>query len=78
MTRNDGAYTVTAHKKDKNRRVAGWKAALNNPNTTNEGRSHARKQLLMRGHVKDALFSSSFSTKLRRAFGLRAKNHRRH
>ncbi|KAE8209987.1 hypothetical protein CF327_g6086 [Tilletia walkeri] len=76
MTRTDGAYSVTVHKKDKDRRVAGWKAALNNPNTTAEGRSHARKNLLMRGHFKDAFFSSSFDTKFRRAFGLRAKKHK--
>ncbi|KAL9934104.1 hypothetical protein V8E36_007186 [Tilletia maclaganii] len=75
MTRNDGAYTVTVHKKDKDRRIAGWKAALNNPNTGSEARAKARRNLLMRGHVKDAFFSTSFNTKIRRALGLRAKNH---
>ncbi|KAK0552638.1 hypothetical protein OC846_002811 [Tilletia horrida] len=75
MTRNTGAYAVSVHKKDKDHRIAGWKAALNNPNTTSEGRSNARRNLLMRGHVKDAFFSSSFDTKFRRMFGLRAKRH---
>ncbi|PWN90124.1 hypothetical protein FA10DRAFT_266626 [Acaromyces ingoldii] len=40
-------YRSHQRKIPKERRVAGWKAALNNPSTSSEGRSHARRQLLM-------------------------------
>lgn len=40
------AYRSHKRHPDKQRQVAGWKAALNNPSTTKEGRRHARKMLL--------------------------------
>ncbi|CAO1631930.1 unnamed protein product [Sympodiomycopsis kandeliae] len=68
------AYKPHRHFPDKQRQVAGWKAALNNPSTTSEARWHARKSLLFKGHVKDALFThASFNTRVRRVLGLRAK-----
>ncbi|PWN39145.1 hypothetical protein IE81DRAFT_318359 [Ceraceosorus guamensis] len=68
-------YRSHKRKIDKDRQLAGWRSALNNPSTTSAGRSHARKQLLMRGHVGDALFSTSINTRIRRMLGLRAKSH---
>lgn len=53
-----------------------FQAALNNPNTTKEARAHARKELLLRFHIKDAFFSTSMNTRIRRAFGLQAKRKR--
>ncbi|SNX81890.1 uncharacterized protein MEPE_00595 [Melanopsichium pennsylvanicum] len=69
-------YRPHKHTADKQRVIAGYKAALNNPSTTSEGRAHACKQLLKKGHIRDALFSTSFDTRLRRMLGLRAKRRR--
>ncbi|PWN53730.1 hypothetical protein IE53DRAFT_377113 [Violaceomyces palustris] len=63
-------------KPDKDKVIAGYKAALNNPNTTKEGRSHARKQLILKGRFKEAFTSRSLSTRIRSALGLRAKRRR--
>ncbi|PWN26258.1 hypothetical protein BDZ90DRAFT_222026 [Jaminaea rosea] len=68
--------TYRSHKRKvpKERQVAGWKAALNNPSTSSDGRWHARKMLLMKGHIGDALFThASMGTRVRRVLGLRAK-----
>ncbi|KAJ9476627.1 hypothetical protein PHBOTO_000280 [Pseudozyma hubeiensis] len=69
-------YRPHKHIPDKERVIAGYVSALNNPSTTREGRAHARKQLLKKGHIKDAFFSTSVNTRIRRMLGLRAKRRR--
>ncbi|CAO1635262.1 unnamed protein product [Jaminaea pallidilutea] len=70
------AYRSHKRTVSKERQVAGWKAALNNPSTTSDGRRHARLMLFKKGHIKAALLThASLDTRIRRMLGLRAKHH---
>ncbi|KAJ7067910.1 hypothetical protein C8F01DRAFT_1116184 [Mycena amicta] len=55
------------YRRDPDRVAGGYKAALANPNTTREGRRHAKAEL----HAMGRSSHVSFMTKLRRALGIR-------
>ncbi|KAH7344864.1 hypothetical protein B0J17DRAFT_712501 [Rhizoctonia solani] len=63
------------HRKSPNRRAAGYKAALSNPNTTHEGRKHAKRELKRMGRGNEA--HVSLGTKIKRALGIRSTPRRR-
>ncbi|PWN37605.1 uncharacterized protein FA14DRAFT_142027 [Meira miltonrushii] len=67
-------YRSHKRKIPKERRVGGWRSALNNPGTSKEGRAHARRQLILHGHVIDAFTSTTMNTRVRRWLGLRARH----
>ncbi|GAB1519045.1 hypothetical protein RhiTH_002111 [Rhizoctonia solani] len=58
------------HKKNPNRRAAGYKAALSNPNTTHEGRKHAKRKLKRMGRGNET--HVSLGTRIKRALGIRS------
>ncbi|KAJ8086727.1 hypothetical protein PM082_005550 [Marasmius tenuissimus] len=62
------------HRKDKDRVAGGYKAALSNPNTTKEGRKHAKHELRKRGHSTHV----PFMTKVKRTLGIRSSPRRHH
>ncbi|CAE7062228.1 unnamed protein product [Rhizoctonia solani] len=58
------------HRKNPNRRAAGYKAALSNPNTTHQGRKHAKRELKRMGRGNEA--HVSLGTRIKRALGIRS------
>ncbi|KAB5594027.1 hypothetical protein CTheo_2496 [Ceratobasidium theobromae] len=62
-------------RKDPNRRAAGFKAALSNPNTTHGGRQHAKHELQRMGRGREA--HVSLGTRIKRALGIRSTPRRR-
>ncbi|CEL57848.1 hypothetical protein RSOLAG1IB_02592 [Rhizoctonia solani AG-1 IB] len=58
------------HHKSPNRRAAGYKAALSNPNTTHEGRKHAKRELRRMGRGNET--HVSLGTRIKRALGIRS------
>jgi len=57
------------HRRDKDRVAGGFKAALSNPNTTREGRKHAKRELQLMGRGYEA--HVPFMTKVKRTLGIR-------
>ncbi|KAK0467885.1 uncharacterized protein EV420DRAFT_1501775 [Desarmillaria tabescens] len=60
------------HRRDKDRVAGGYKVALSNPNTTHQGRKHAKHELRKMGqdtHVP-------FMTKVKRTLGIRSTTRR--
>ncbi|KAF7301622.1 hypothetical protein MIND_00727700 [Mycena indigotica] len=55
------------YRRDPDRVAGGYKAALANPNTTRQGRKHAKAEL----HAMGRSSHVSFMTKVRRALGIR-------
>ncbi|KDQ08386.1 hypothetical protein BOTBODRAFT_37963 [Botryobasidium botryosum FD-172 SS1] len=66
------------HHVNPDRRAAGLKAALHNPNTTHEGREEAKRELRMMGRGNEAHGHPSLSSRIRSMLGIRSKNTRRH
>ncbi|EIM88381.1 uncharacterized protein STEHIDRAFT_167684 [Stereum hirsutum FP-91666 SS1] len=66
------------HRKDRDRVAGGYKAALANPNTTKEGRQHAKYELERMGRGREA--HVPLMTKIKRALGIRStpRSKRRH
>ncbi|KLO06350.1 hypothetical protein SCHPADRAFT_861478 [Schizopora paradoxa] len=64
------------HRKDPNRRAAGLKAALHNPNTTHEGRREAKDELRMMGRGNEAHGHPSLKSRIKRMFGIRSTKSR--
>ncbi|KAG9100422.1 hypothetical protein FS749_015365 [Ceratobasidium sp. UAMH 11750] len=58
------------HRTNPNRRAGGYKAALSNPNTTHEGRKHAKHELQRMGRGREA--HVSMGTRIKRALGIRS------
>ncbi|ESK93608.1 hypothetical protein Moror_1614 [Moniliophthora roreri MCA 2997] len=56
------------HRKDRDRVAGGYKAALSNPNTTREGRKHAKHKLRSMGQSTHV----PFMTKVKRTLGIRS------
>ncbi|CUA76838.1 hypothetical protein RSOLAG22IIIB_02314 [Rhizoctonia solani] len=63
------------HRKNPNRRAAGYKAAPPNPNTTHEGRKHAKRELKRMGRGSET--HVSLGTRIKRALGIRSTPRRR-
>ncbi|KAA1466044.1 hypothetical protein DENSPDRAFT_746806, partial [Dentipellis sp. KUC8613] len=57
-------------RKDRDRVAGGYKAALSNPNTTHEGRKHAKHELRRMGRGSEA--HVPMMTKVKRALGIRS------
>jgi len=64
------------HRTSPNRRAGGYKAALANPNTTHEGRKHAKHELKRMGRGNEA--HVSMGTRIKRALGIRSTRRRTH
>ncbi|KDN50023.1 hypothetical protein RSAG8_01359, partial [Rhizoctonia solani AG-8 WAC10335] len=64
------------HRKNPNRRAAGYKAALSNPNTTHKGRKHAKRELGRMGRGNEA--HVSLGTRIQRTLGIRSTRRRRY
>ncbi|QRV76645.1 Conidiation protein 6 [Ceratobasidium sp. AG-Ba] len=62
------------HRTSPNRRAGGYKAALSNPNTTHEGRRHAKRELKRMGRGNEA--HVSMGTRIKRALGIRSSPRR--
>jgi len=63
------------HFRDRDRVAGGYKAALSNPNTTRDGRKHAKRELQLMGRGNEA--HVSFMTKVKRTLGIRATPRRK-
>ncbi|KAF8911915.1 hypothetical protein CPB85DRAFT_1194457, partial [Mucidula mucida] len=55
-------------RKDRDRVAGGYKAALTNPNTTHDGRKHAKHELHKMGRSSHV----PFMTKVKRTLGIRS------
>ncbi|KAG9031953.1 hypothetical protein FS837_002853 [Tulasnella sp. UAMH 9824] len=67
-TTTTGRRTGFFHRKDPNRRAAGLRAALANPNTTHDGRKRAEAELHSMGRSAHV----PLSTKIKRTLGIRS------
>jgi len=65
-TRRGGLF----HRRDKDRVAGGYKAALSNPNTSREGRKHAKRELKLMGRGNET--HVSLMTKIKRTLGIRS------
>ncbi|THG95312.1 hypothetical protein EW145_g7981 [Phellinidium pouzarii] len=61
------------HRANPDHRAGGYKAALHNPNTTHEGRTHAKHELREMGRGNEAHGHPSFKSRLRHMFGIRSR-----
>ncbi|KAG9127863.1 hypothetical protein FRC07_008309 [Ceratobasidium sp. 392] len=61
-------------RKSPNRRAGGYKAALSNPNTTHEGRQHAKRELKRMGRGRET--HVSLATRIKRTLGIRSSRRR--
>jgi len=62
---------------DPDRRAAGYKAAISNPNTTHDGRARAKDELRAMGRGYEAHGRPSLSSRIRHFLGIRARSTRR-
>ncbi|THU91970.1 hypothetical protein K435DRAFT_673026 [Dendrothele bispora CBS 962.96] len=60
------------HRRDRDRVAGGYKAALANPNTTHEGRKHAKHELRRMGRSTHV----PLMTKIKRTLGIRSSPRR--
>ncbi|KAG8925265.1 hypothetical protein FRC03_004804 [Tulasnella sp. 419] len=63
------------HRKNPNRQAAGYKAALSNPNTTSDGRAHAKHELKKMGRGREA--HVPISTRIKHFLHIRGGRHTR-
>ncbi|KIK65691.1 hypothetical protein GYMLUDRAFT_240185 [Collybiopsis luxurians FD-317 M1] len=61
------------HRRDPDHVAAGYRAALANPNTTSQGRRHAKEEL----HAMGRSTHVPFMTKLKRTLGIRSTPRRK-
>ncbi|KAL5487881.1 hypothetical protein ACEPAI_5989 [Sanghuangporus weigelae] len=62
------------HRTDPDRRAGGYKAALHNPNTTSEGRQHAKHELRTMGRGNEAHGHPSLKSRIKHMFGIRSRS----
>ncbi|KAL5508087.1 hypothetical protein ACEPAH_5705 [Sanghuangporus vaninii] len=62
------------HRADPDRRAGGYKAALHNPNTTRDGRKHAKHELRTMGRGNEAHGHPSFKSRVKRMFGISSRS----
>ncbi|KAH8118518.1 hypothetical protein DFH11DRAFT_678844 [Phellopilus nigrolimitatus] len=64
------------HRADPDRQAGGYKAALHNPNTTHEGRRHAKHELREMGRGREAHGHPSLKSRIRHMFGMHSRSSR--
>ncbi|KAL5530253.1 hypothetical protein ACEPAF_6510 [Sanghuangporus sanghuang] len=73
-TSRTGTRRGLFHRADPDRRAGGYKAALHNPNTTGQGRKHAKHELRAMGRGNEAHGHPSLTSRIKHMFGIRSRS----